>query len=467
MRRASIWLLPVVSLLAFVQHASAQSSAGQPLSPVSAAQVDPSPATPPGEPAPTLPPPAAEPAPPPPAPPAPPPPPPAPSTPGTLDALANLIRFHGIIRPVVTFSGGALESFSNPNASAPTAAANPILANLADESRLTLQVAQTRFGFWINEPGELRGHLEFDFIDFGKSSPTVQALLRLRIATVEWSPTKSFTIAAGQDWDLPNPINPFGLNLVGGNFQAGNTGFMRQQIKATYKPADALELGFAVGLQAPNATPKDAAVELARVPTFALRVTALLGSAGRIGMGGIISQLRLSPGPMQRRAWAGSGNIFGEVTPTPTTTLRFEGYVGSNAANLGLLSIGQGRLQEDVAEAGGFISVRQGVLSNQALYATYGTAHTLDPDEVVPSYSYPDMDMQTLSTAVSAGSGPGIRWNQVARIGYEWKPLKPLAIALEGFWYNTSHALLPVDGTRVKTSKPSVLGIDVGMAYSF
>ena len=378
-----------------------------------------------------------------------------------------MIRFHGIIRPVVTFSGGALESFSNPNSSAPTAAANPVLANLPDDSRLTLQVAQTRFGFWINEPGELRGHLEFDFIDFGKASPTVQALLRLRIATVEWSPAKNFTIGAGQDWDLPTPINPFGLNLVGGNFQAGNTGFMRQQIKALYKPADALELGLAVGLQAPNATPKDFAVELARVPTLAVRVTALLGSLGRLGMGVIITQLRLAPGAMQRRAWAGAGNIFGELTPTPTTSLRFEGYIGSNAANLGVLSIGQGRLAEDVAEAGGFISARQGFLSNQAVYATYGTAHTLDPDEVLPSYSYPDMATPTFSSAASAGTGPGIRWNQVARIGYEWKPLKPLAIALEGFWYNTSHALLATDVSRVETTKPSVLGVDVGMLYSF
>jgi hypothetical protein len=368
---------------------------------------------------------------------------------------------------VVTFSGGALESYSNPNASAPTAAANPVLANLADDSRLTFQVAQTRFGFWINEPGELRGHLEFDFIDFGKSSPTVQALLRLRIATVEWSPVKDFTIAAGQDWDLPTPINPFGLNLVGGHFQAGNTGFMRQQVKALYKAADSLEVALAVGLQGANATPKDAAIELARVPTFSVRVTALLGSLGRVGVGGLATQLRLSPGPMQRRTFAGAGNLFGELTPTPTTTLRFEGYIGSNAANLGVLSIGQGRLAEDVAEAGGFISVRQGFLSNQALYATYGTARVLDPDDVVPSYSYPDTSMPTFASATSAGTGPGIRWNQVARIGYEWKPLKPLAIALEGFWYNTSHALVTGDDGRVETSKPSVLGADIGMAYSF
>lgn len=454
MRRASILLLPVVSLLAFVAEASAQALPTQLDTPRAPAPAEPAPAEP------LTTPPAPAPAPPQPAPP------PPPSSPGALEALTNLIRFHGIIRPVVTFSGGALESFSNPNASAPTAAANPVLANLPDDSRLTLQVAQTRFGFWINEPGELRGHLEFDFIDFAKSSPTVQALLRLRIATVEWSPAKDFTLAAGQDWDLPTPINPFGLNMVGGNFQAGNTGFMRQQIKALYKAADALELALALGLQGANATPKDAAIELARVPTFAVRVTALLGSLGRIGIGGIATQLRLSPGAMQQRTFAGAGNLFGELTPTATTTVRFEGYIGSNAANLGVLSIGYGRLNRNVAEAGGFISVRQG-FSNQALYATFGHAHVLDPDEVVPSYSYPDPDMPAFGSATAAGTGPGIRWNTAARIGYEWKPLKPLAIALEGFWYNTSHALITSDVSRVETTKPSVLGADLGMAYSF
>lgn len=165
---------------------------------------------------------------------------PKPEKPSPLQAIANLMRIYGIVRPVVSFSGSAVESFSNPNASAPTAAANPVLANLADEARLSFQVAQTRFGLWINEPGVVRGHLEFDFIDFAKSSPTVQSLVRLRIAAVEWSPAASVTLAAGQDWDLPTPINPFGLNLVGGNFQAGNTGFMRQQIKALVKATAAL-----------------------------------------------------------------------------------------------------------------------------------------------------------------------------------------------------------------------------------
>jgi hypothetical protein len=170
---------------------------------------------------------------------------------------------------------------------------------------------------------------------------------------------------------------------------------------------------------------------------------------------------------MQQRTFAGAGNLFGELTPTPTTTLRFEGYIGSNAANLGVLSIGQGRVGQDIAEVGGFVSLRQGFLERHAVYATFGHAHTLSPDDVVPSYSYPNPAEPSLSTAVSAGTGPGIRWNQVARIGYEWKPLKPLAIAVEGFWYATSHVLQPVDSGRVETAKPSALGADVGMLYSF
>jgi hypothetical protein len=434
MRRATMWLSSVVIVLTFVTQTSAQSTTHPPGA-VPSAPFEARAAPPPPEPKPAE---------------------------SPLQAIANLIKIYGIVRPVVTFSGSALESFSNPNASAPTAAANPVLANLADESRLTFQVAQSRFGLWVNEGGDVRGHLEFDFIDFAKSSPTVQALVRLRIAAVEWSPASTVTLSAGQDWDLPTPINPFGLNLVGGAFQAGNTGFMRQQIKALFKPADALEIGFAVGLQSANAGPKDAAVELARFPSLALRITALLGSAGRVGIGGIATQLRLNPGPMQERTFAGAGNVFGEITPTATTSIRFEGYIGSNLANIGVLALGQGRVGQDIPEVGGFLSVRQGFLSNHALYATFGHAHALHPSDVAPSYSYPDMDM----AAVAAGTGPGIRWNQVLRVGYEWKPLKPLALALEGFWYRTSHALTADDRRRFDNTR-GALGLDIGMLYTF
>src|SRR5688572_7126561 len=97
-----------------------------------------------------------------------------------------IIRAYAVIKPSFIAAADALESFSQPNATAPTAAANPVLAALPDEAYTTFQVAQSRLGFWFDEKGPVRGHFEFDFIDFAKSSPTTQALPRLRIAAVEW-----------------------------------------------------------------------------------------------------------------------------------------------------------------------------------------------------------------------------------------------------------------------------------------
>jgi hypothetical protein len=388
-------------------------------------------------------------------------------------AVVEHVRIYGILKPTVTFSSAAVESYGNPNASAITAAANPVLANLPDDARLTFQVAQTRFGLWVGEKTRLRGHLEFDFIDFVKSSPTVQALLRLRIAAVEWSITDKLVIAAGQDWDLDAPINAFGVNLVGTQFLAGNHGFMRQQVKALYTLGDKLEYGIAIGLQGINATSKDGPVELGRMPTFALRATALLGRLGKVGLSGIITRLRFSPGLDERYALAGIGTVFGDMAPYETLSLRFEGYIGQNVANLGSLGIGQGGRSKDAQEVGFFVSARQALAAQHAVHLTYSQARSLHRDEVTPSYSYPNLapDAQpspppAFSAAVPAGSGPGFRWNESARLGYEYKPIKALALAFDGFWYDTSHQLLPVDAARI-SGRRHALGADIALLYTF
>lgn len=384
--------------------------------------------------------------------------------------VGELVRIHGILRPTVTFSSHAVESFSNSNAGAVTAAGNPVLSNLPDDARLSFQVAQTRFGLWVAEKESVRAHLEFDFIDFGKASPTVQAVLRLRIAAVEWSPTERLTIAAGQDWDLFAPLNPHGVNLVGGHFQSGNTGFMRHQVKALYKLGDSLELASAIGLAGSNATSRDGPIELARMPTLALRATGLLGKLGRLGLNGIVTRLRFSPGSDdERHALAGAIGGFGELLPTETLAVRFEAYLGRNLANLGALALATGRTGKDVDEVGAWVSARQAFLEQHAVYASYGFARVLDGDDVVPSYIYPSAlpgMLPALSSATLAGSGPGIRWNTALRLGYDYKPIKALALVLEGFWYKTRHVLLGIDD-RAGSDTPHAFGADVAMVYTF
>lgn len=388
------------------------------------------------------------------------------------DTVSSVVRIYGILKPTITFASDAVESFGNVNASAPTAAANPVLAGLRDERRLTFQAAQSRFGLWINEQGSYRGHVEFDFIDFAKASPTVQALVRLRIATVEWSPTSELTLVMGQDWDLDAPVNAFGVNLVGTHFQAGNHGFMRHQLKALYRPLSALELGFALGLASANPTPRDNNVELGQVPTFALRVSTL-GKFGRLGVSALATRLRFSPGPMERHALGAIGSLFGDLIPYASLSLRFEGYVGRNAASLGTLAIGSGRVDRDVEEAGFFVSARQSFGEHYAAHATYGQARALDVSEVAPSYAYPAAAPGTppgalpeLGSASASGSGSGFRWNQQLRLGLEYKPVKALAIGFDAFWYQTQHQLQAVDRTRSR-SKPMACGGDFAMVYTF
>jgi hypothetical protein len=160
--------------------------------------------------------------------------------------------------------------------------------------------------------------------------------------------------------------------------------------------------------------------------------------------------------------------VFGELTPTLTTAIRFEAYAGSNVANLGALGLGQGHVDEDVAELGGFVSVRQGFLGQHAVYLSLGHAHVPHASDVVASYSYPADSGETpaMSSAVLAGSGPGLRWNQGIRLGYELRPLDSLALVVEGFWYTTKHQLLAVDRARVEARR-SALGLDVGMLHTF
>jgi hypothetical protein len=383
--------------------------------------------------------------------------------------LAEYVRIYGILRPIVSFAGRAVESFSNPNQSAPTAAANPALATLPNDSRLSFQVAQTRFGMWIGEKTPLRGHLEFDFIDFSRASPTVQSLIRLRIATVEFDPIAKLTLIAGQDWDLFAPINAHGMNLVGTHFQSGNTGFMRNQLKVLYKLTDNFELAGAVGLAGNNAAFRDASLELGRVPTFAVRATALLGKLGKVGIDGIATRLRLSPGPTERYTFAGAAGLFGELAPTDTTQVRFEGYIAQNLANLGALGLSQATLKNDIREIGGFVSVRQTFLNRHAVYGSFGTAQTFNGDDVAPSYAYPLAAgvMPALGSGTLAGTGPGIRWNDKALLGYDFKPLKALSIGLELFWFKTRHQLQAVDVARISNSTRKAFGADVGMVYSF
>lgn len=388
---------------------------------------------------------------------------PAPKTPveKAAETVASLVRFYGTIKPTTIVSFGALESFSQPNASAETAAGNPALAVLPDESRATFQVAQSRVGLFVGEQTRARAQVEFDFVDFTKASPTVASVPRLRIAKVEWEPVPKLVLALGQDWDLHGPLNPYGSNLVGGNFQAGNTGFMRQQIKLIYTAGTVAEIAGAVGLQVANPTPKDASVEIHRVPTAALRAAWLLGKS-RVGLSGIVTQLRLALNtPDQRDTAAYSGMVYADIEPAPWVHIKAEIYLARNLANLGSLALSQASIASgDLDEAGGFVSARGVITPEHAVFLTCGVAQILNSSRVVPSYSY------VANVATASGTGPGMQSNLAARVGYEFRPLKALAFSFEAFIFRSRHVLQPVDQAKYDSTRVTP-GLELAAFYTF
>lgn len=393
---------------------------------------------------------------------------PAPPTPADVPAAPPIIRPYALIKPRAVFSASAVESFSQPNASAATAAGNPVLAAFRDEASLTFQVAQSRLGVWFAEGSPVRGQLELDFINFGVSSPTVASVPRLRIAKVEWALSDSTLLMAGQDWDLFAPVNFHTINFVANAFQAGNTGFMRQQAKLIWHN-DSLEIAGAIGLAGINAG-RILTTEYNLLPTLAGRAALLLGPAGRIGLNFIGTQWRYARHtPTERSTFAGGGGVYGDLTPVKPFNVRFEAYVGQNMATLGTLGLGAGNINDDIQEVGGILSAKFGFTENHAVYGLFGLAKVLNDDKVVPSYTYPtlpaDGTAPAETSAAPVAGNPGIAQNLTARLGYEYRYDKSIAFMLEGFMFNTKH-VLNADFDADLEDTPTAVGAELGLVFT-
>ncbi len=381
--------------------------------------------------------------------------PPAPEPPKSMvETVLQHVQVYGLLNPRVIVASAAVESYGQPNTTAIVAAGNPVTSVRYEDPRFSFQAGQSRFGIWAGKGTALRAHIEFDFVDFSKSTPTVQSNPRVRIANVLWDAAPGFTIALGQDWDIVQPINPHGINWVGGSFQAGNTAFMRQQLQMFYKVGD-IEVAAAAGFPNNNATNQDNLLELGLIPTGALRLQYSLGKMGRVGVSGIGTSLLAVPGDDQLRTFAGLAGAFGELNLGPLN-LRFEGYVGQNTANLFLLGIGSFRVQEgavvEVAEAGGFLSFKLGVLPDFfSVYGTAGIAAALEPSRVA---------------ARSQGGGTAMKRNHDARLGVDFKIMKNFSFLLEGFYHATLYQLTDEERAGVDADV-TALGAESGFIITF
>lgn len=347
------------------------------------------------------------------------------SQPGTVATEStSLFVPYGFILPNVSYASHAIDSLGHTNQVAPTAASSAI--NPQDPlSRMTFQVQQSRIGLKINPDESLRGKFEVDFVDFSKPSPVQQAVPRLRIAKVEYLPTDQTTVFFGQDWDVFSPLNPHTFNFVGNYFEAGNAGFMRQQVGVTHQ-CSSLEGTVALGLPGYNATPTDSTpidsnLELSLVPTAAGRISYVFDK-NRVGVSAIASRLTFNNArDIQRGVWG--LNAFLDLTPIDSFNLKAEGYWGQNLANTGTLSLSQGTLAATMKEVGAYVSARYVFTENNALFGGFGFAKITNSGQ--------------LAYNVQGGSSLGIKSNTLFKLGLEQRLVQKLTLFLEGTFYHT------------------------------
>jgi hypothetical protein len=403
--------------------------------------------------------------------------PPAATTPASPEAplfqavLAGVpIRLTGIVHAAIIGTQG-VQTFGQPNASAATAALNPMLVASPDDPNLTFQIQQTRLGMIVGEGTELRAQVEIDFIHFDQASPTTQAYPRIRIAVLEWRFAENQRLFLGQTWDLfGNAIGPqllsHSFNLVGTLFQAGNIGFMRQQLGYSGRFGD-VELAAAVGLQGANTGPSFNNIEESFTPTGSARVMLHLGESSVIGVSALGTALRLTDPTMplvNERRLALGGQVFADLTLGPLS-IHGEVYIAQDLANLGALNLGQGRFGVDVADVGGYLSARLN-LGQHAITAMFGGAAVLNPEDVVPGYTPADPMAASRVGTPNVPAGPGIEHNLSAHVGYWYSPLRGLSIVLEPYLYVTRFRHAPADEGRFDRDRVA-FGAMLGSMFQF
>jgi len=372
-----------------------------------------------------------------------------------------------------------VQSFGQLNSTAPTSAIHPALDPERRDPTLSFQVQQTRAGLAVGEGTPFKGTLEIDFIHFDQATPFAQAYPRIRIALLEWKVRETQKLFMGQTWDIfGNATGPqllsHSFNLVGTLFQAGNIGFMRPQL-GWMGNFGKLEVATAVGMAQNNIVGGPTGVgsynnaERGVIPSGALRLMLHLpGTMGVIGASGIGTRLRYSdpaaPDKTQYRTSFG-GQLFADVT-FGLLNLHSEVYAAQNLANTGSLNLSQGRYDQDIQDAGAYLSGKL-TAGKHAFTAMYGIATALNPSKIVPAYK-PAVAATAAMAAVGAinnpSAGPGMTSNMTGHIGYWYSPLKGLSIVLEPYVYVTRFKISPADKVA---SKGTAYGGMLGSMYQF
>lgn len=348
-----------------------------------------------------------------------------------LSAQAVDFKVNGFVKAGVIGANRATATFGNENLGAPTSSrpkGNNF--NIDDRSVTSFQVAQTRIGVDAIVSEDTGARVEFDFFDATKSTPFTQMNPRVRVAKVEHKFAEHWRLAVGQDWDIFAPLNGFTYNYVGNNFQAGNNGFLRQQIVFS-RALERGEIKAALGMVAANATSTTTDTEKSKTPTVALSYSCGAGG-NRFGASAIAGELTffdVATGQDNRRGIYGF-NLFGEKS-WHFLQARLEAYTGQNLENSGTLALSRGRMAASLRDLGGFVSLKAPLTQNWSVFGTFGLAHVRN-----------DAQLSSASTLSGIRRGfnadtLGIRQNRATKLGLDYKATDKLSYFAEASHFQT------------------------------
>ncbi len=226
---------------------------------------------------------------------------------------------------------------------------------------------------------------------------------------------------------------PFTYNLVGAYFQAGNVGFMRDQLRYEHRrEAMAFSVGLASSGLSTGLTTDDGPFERGVAPLLELRLVWMpdqgrhqIGLAGLGGWHGYTQDQRLT------RELVFAANLYAELRPADMLTLRAEATYGRNLADLGMLGLSSqtaanGRLDE----AAGFVSFRL-THASLALFGGAGASYILHPGKL------PGLTEAKARTALAGA----IAHNITAKLGLSVDLGLGLTAFAEYAYFHTQYAL--------------------------
>jgi hypothetical protein len=288
-----------------------------------------------------------------------------------------------------------LNSFSNPNMSAVTSAANSDVVTEKQGSRSTFQYVQSRIGGKFHYNKKVLALMEFDFIDFAQASPTTSAHPRVRRAFIRHQLTDHFSIQVGEDWDVFSPLNPNTFNYIGNYFHAGNIGFMRNQFIGRYSH-DNDEYSVALGQAGKSSSPADTELETKQ------RTSLAVSYRHNIDKSSVLMSLIYANrdfNAVSKKVW---GANLGYVFKGQFLSLESEIYMGEGLSKLAVLSLPSEMFGH---EYGGYITTKYNVKDDTSVY--FGTGVAYAENEGVSTYDSTKQSMSVL----------GARRNTLVKIG--------------------------------------------------